>query len=99
MMSALGQKQTYAVQNVMSALPPEGGHLCLRFRPVPTGKALPAGQDDPDFGELAWLRMDLDRAAMLLDDDVVTYGEAKAGPFFCRFRCEEGIERLLFHLG
>ena len=36
---------------------------------------------------------------MLLDDDVVTYGEAKAGPFFCRFRCEEGIERLLFHRG
>ena len=26
-MSALGQKQTYAVQNGMSALPPESGHV------------------------------------------------------------------------
>ena len=34
---------------------------------------------------------------MLLDNDIVTDGEAKAGPFSCGFRCEEGIEHLLFH--
>ena len=26
-MSALGQKETFAVQNAMSALPPESGHV------------------------------------------------------------------------
>ena len=58
-----------------------------------------ARQNDPDFGELAGLRIDLDRAAMLLDDDVVTDREAKPGAFsrwFCR---EERIEHLLLHLG
>src|SRR5262245_17820589 len=35
---------------------------------------------------------------MLLHNDVVTDGEAKAGPFSCGFRREEGIEHLLFHL-
>src|SRR5262249_18187618 len=34
---------------------------------------------------------------MLLDDDVVADGEAKAGPFSRGFRREEGIEHLLFH--
>ena len=36
---------------------------------------------------------------MLLDDDVVTDGEAEAGPFSCGLRREEGIEHFLFHLG
>ena len=36
---------------------------------------------------------------MLLDDDVVTDGEAKAGAFSCGFRREERIEHLLFDLG
>src|SRR5215471_19383607 len=58
-----------------------------------------ARQDNPDFGELARLRINLDRAAMLLDDDVVTDGEAEAGPFSCGLRREEGIEHFLFHLG
>ena len=30
-MSALGHKRTYAVQNVMSALPPKAGHLLRRL--------------------------------------------------------------------
>ena len=30
-MSALGQKQTFAVQKVMSALPPKSGHSSLRL--------------------------------------------------------------------
>src|SRR5262245_60044779 len=36
---------------------------------------------------------------MLLDEDVVADGEAKAGSFSCGFCREEGIEHLLFHLG
>src|SRR6516164_4932091 len=35
---------------------------------------------------------------MLLDDDVMTYRQAKAGPFTGRFRCEERVEHLLPHL-
>jgi hypothetical protein len=33
-------------------------------------------QNDPDFGELARLGFDLNRPAMLLDDDVVTNRQA-----------------------
>ena len=36
---------------------------------------------------------------MLLDDDVVTNGQAKAGPFTCRLGRKEGVEQLLLHLG
>ena len=36
---------------------------------------------------------------MLLDDDVVTDGQAKASPFSGRLRREERIEYLLLHLG
>src|SRR5262249_35567745 len=35
---------------------------------------------------------------MLFDDDVVTDGEAKTGPFSGGFRCEEWIEHLLLHV-
>ena len=58
-----------------------------------------ARQDNPDFGELAGLRLDLDRAAMLLDDDVVADREAKPGTFSGRLGREERIEHLLLHLG
>jgi hypothetical protein len=36
---------------------------------------------------------------MLLDDDIVANGKAKAGAFSSRFGCEEGVEYLLLHLG
>jgi hypothetical protein len=58
-----------------------------------------SGQDDPDFRELARLRIDLNRSAMLLDDDVVTDGQAKSSPFSGRLGREERIEDLLLHLG
>jgi hypothetical protein len=57
-----------------------------------------AGQNDPDFGELAELGIDVDCAGMLLDDDVVTDGEAKAGAFSSRFGREERVEHLFFHV-
>ena len=71
----------------MSALPPKadmcGATRDVRFGPkadiegfvcVPlwfSDKSSRAWQDKPDFGELARLRINLDRAAMLLHDDVV----------------------------
>ncbi len=39
------------------------------------------GEDNPKFGELAGLRIDLYRPTMLLDDDVVTDGQAQPSPF------------------
>jgi hypothetical protein len=57
-----------------------------------------ARQDNPDFGELARLRIDLDRPAMLLDDDVVADGEAKTSTFSGRFGGEERVEHLSFHV-
>src|SRR5262245_13332154 len=57
-----------------------------------------AGQDNPDLGELARLRIDLDCARVLFDDDVVADGEAKAGAFSSRLGCEERLEHLFFHV-
>jgi hypothetical protein len=61
-MSALGQKQTFAPQNVMSALPPKadmcGAKTDVRFGPKadigPTSdEQSDAWQDNPNLGELA----------------------------------------------
>ena len=38
-------------------------------------------QYNRELGELARLRVDLNRTAMLLDDDVVTEGKAETGSF------------------
>jgi hypothetical protein len=57
-----------------------------------------ARQNHPNFGELAQFRLNIDRAGMLLDDDVVADGETKAGAFASRFGREEGIEHLFFHV-
>jgi hypothetical protein len=56
-------------------------------------------QDDPELGELAGLRIDLNRPAMLLDDDVVADREAKPGAFASWLGCEERVEQFVFHLG
>ena len=56
-------------------------------------------QNDPEFGELAGLRIDLYRPAMLLDDDVVTNGQAEPSPFTGRLCREERVEQLLLYLG
>src|SRR6476659_3444861 len=45
------------------------------------------------------LGIDIDRPAMLLDDDIVTDGKAKAGALSGRLGCEERVEHLLLHLG
>src|SRR6478735_8573133 len=51
----------------------------------------------PDFRELAGLRIDLNRPAMLLHDDVVTDGEAESSAFPSRFGREKWIEHLFLH--
>ena len=65
-MSALGQKQTCAVRQLMSALPLKadtcGATRDVRYGPIadigPTsGEHSDAWQDNPDLGELAWLRI------------------------------------------
>src|SRR5215475_4099379 len=58
-----------------------------------------AWQSHPYFRELARLRIDLDRPAMLLDDDIVADGKAKAGALPSRLGCEERVEHLFLHLG
>ena len=58
-----------------------------------------ARQNDPDLGEFAGLRIDLDRPAMLLDDDIVADGQAKSRSFSGGLGREERIEHLLLHLG
>jgi hypothetical protein len=87
MMSALGQKQTCAMQNVVSTLPPIAtakadfrARSCLLYSQERTcaaqlmmscfgpkadigptsDKRSNARQDNPDFGELAGLRINLD---------------------------------------
>ena len=56
-------------------------------------------QNNFDLCELAGLRIDLNRPAMLLDDDVVTDGEAKPGAFSGGLGRKERIEDLFLHLG
>src|SRR6516225_9008807 len=53
-----------------------------------------ARKNNADLGELARLGVDLNRPRMLLHDDVVSDGQAKASTLASRFCCEEGIEHL-----
>src|SRR5262249_45269760 len=55
-------------------------------------------QNNSHFGELG-SRIDLYRSRMLLHDDVVSDGQAKASAFPGRLRREEGIEHLFPDLG
>src|SRR6201981_1257776 len=52
-------------------------------------------QNNSYFGELAGLRIDLYRPRMLLHDDVVSDGQAKAGALSSGLCREEGIEHLI----
>src|SRR5215470_13397019 len=71
---------------------PESVALACRWRSRPqhhqrtVGRSPPFGkqcsrarQDYLDFREFTWLRIDFDRATMLLDDDVMSDGEPKSG--------------------
>ena len=53
------------------------------------------GQNDPEFGELTRPCLDVDRAAMLLDDDVVTHRKPEPGALAGRLGGEERVEHLV----
>src|SRR6516164_3447715 len=57
-----------------------------------------ARQGDRELSKCSGLGLDVYSATMLLDDDVMGHGEAKAGPFPRRLGGEEGIENLRSHL-
>jgi hypothetical protein len=57
-----------------------------------------AQQSDADLGELSGRRVDLNRPAMLLDDNVVADREAKTGALSGRLCGEEGVEHLVFDI-
>ena len=63
------------------------------------GQTPGARQNDPNFGELAGLCVDLNRPAMLLDDDVVTDRQPKPRTLAGGLGREEGVEYLFLHLG
>src|ERR1700745_2752302 len=56
-------------------------------------------QNNSYFGELAGPRIHLYRSRMLLHDDVMSDGQAEAGPLSGGFGREKGIEHLFPHLG
>src|SRR6266481_2298903 len=56
-------------------------------------------QADRELGELAKRAVDLDRAAMLLGDDVVADRQAEAGSFAGRLGREEGLEQFVAEFG
>src|SRR5215472_11389218 len=58
-----------------------------------------ARKNNPDFGVLAGLRINLDSSRMLLHDDVVSGGQAKASTLASGFCCEEWIEHLFPYFG
>ena len=70
--------------------------LCL---PILPSDAAPRGSTILNSVNSPGLRVDLDRAGMLLHDDVVAERQAEAGPFAGRLGREERIEHLLLHLG
>ena len=55
-------------------------------------------QNNPDLSVLAGLAVDFNEPGMLLDNDIVTNGEAEAGTLARRLGGEEGIEHLFAHL-
>ena len=67
--------------------------LPLGFKVASASKRRRARQNDPKFGELTGLRIDLNRPAMLLDDDVVTNGKAQPSPFTGRLGRKERVEQ------
>jgi hypothetical protein len=69
------------------------------FRLLIDSRGVVARQDDDELGKHAGFSLDVDPAAVLLDNDVMRHGEAEPCPFSSRFSSEEGIEHLLSHLG
>src|SRR5262249_22776544 len=72
-----------------------------RFTPTPclANRGGPARKNDPKLGVHTGLGVDIDRPAMLLDDDIVADGKAKPGALPGSLVCEKRVEQLLLHRG
>src|SRR6185437_6100094 len=64
-----------------------------------SGSTVAARQGDDELGKCAGLGLDINPAAMLLDDDVMGHRKAESRPLSGRFGGEEGIEHLFSHVG
>jgi hypothetical protein len=69
------------------------------FRVLAVGSAVVARQSDDELGKYAGLGLDVDSAAVLLDNDVMGHREPEPCPFPGRFGGKEGIEHFFFHFG
>src|SRR5689334_5429244 len=69
----------------------------LAFAPVV--RIVGARQHHDKLCEIAGLGRNIDRSAMLLDDDVVSHRKAETRPLAGRLGGEERVEHLLLHLG
>src|SRR6516162_1425042 len=69
----------------------------MNASPFQLSARIGARQSDHENGR-ARLALDVDRAAVLLDYDVVAERQAKPGAFACRLRGEEWIEHFLFDM-
>src|SRR6516164_2058079 len=69
------------------------------FRPLALGNAVVARQSDDELGKYARLSLDVDPAAVLLNNDVMCHRQAEPCPFPGWFGGKEGIEHLRSHLG
>src|SRR6516164_1379488 len=69
------------------------------FRFLAADGAVVARQGNGELSECAGLGVDIDAAAMLLDNDIMCHRQAEPCPFPGWFGGEEGIEHLRSHLG
>src|SRR5262249_34090310 len=89
---------------------PSSGHSCRlceksasghkrSSRLLVNGGHVTARQGNDELGELAGLGVNVDPAAMLLDDDVIGHREAEPRAFPGWLGGQKGIEHLLSHFG
>src|ERR1700738_4454357 len=69
------------------------------FRFLAANGAVVARQCNDELSKCAGLSVDIDLAAMLLDNDIMCHRQAEPCPFPGWFGGEEGIEHLRSHFG
>src|SRR5689334_1030176 len=89
-------KSKHVQRKIACPLRAKSGHgKCGLFR----SRSRCSRKDNPDVREFAWLCIDLDRAAVLFDDDIVTDGKSEPCPFAGGLGGKERIEHFVFDLG
>jgi hypothetical protein len=79
-------------QQPSSAIPSGEATRSTGLGSSPSDESSRARQDNADLGVLAGLAVDLYRSGMLLDNNVVSYRQAKASSLSGWFGREEGVE-------